>query len=224
MKGVRLSQVFAVGLLLWPLTVFGQVRDLKERVLGSSGTAALEIKPLPTVLIMVPGVSSIGIGAEVAAGQDVALFANAFAVNANLPGSLRNEDREDKTPILQKMDGYAADIGGRYYARGAHLDSWYSGAKVGYAFGIGQWGYKDEQVDHVVRTITPGAEGGYRWVWPSNLLVRLAAGLDGNVVQENVATPSGLETATTEDAEGTIEGYAKVALLPRVDLGIGYMF
>lgn len=224
MKNERLNQVLIGGLLLWPLTVFGQVRDLKERVLGSATTAAVEVKPLPTVLVVVPGVSSIGIGAEVAAGQNGAVFANAFAINANLPADLRAEDREDKTPILQKMDGYSGDIGGRYYARGARLDSWYGGAKVGYAFAIGQWGYKDEQVDHVVRTITPGAEGGYRWVWANNLLVRLAGGLDGNAVQENNATPAGLETPTTADAESTIEDYAKIALLPRVDLGIGYMF
>ena len=122
------------------------------------------------------------------------------------------------------MTGYSGDAGFRYYNHTIGIDSWYGGAKVGYTMAAGQWGYQGEQVKSTHRTVTPGAEAGYRWVWTNNMLFRVGAGVDANVVQENNTSPVNDATEVTADAEDRIQGYGQVAMLPRMDLGLGYTF
>jgi len=189
-------------------------------------TTTIEIKPIPLAVSTIPNIGAIGLGAETSAGSNIAVFGQASFINANLPNKFRNQENEDTVPQVHKMTGYAGDLGARWYAANMTLDSWYTGAKVGYTYTRGQWGYKDEVVDSSQRAITPGLEGGYRWVWPSSVAVRLGAGADGNIVQENnvtVADDSDVNAATN-DAQEKIKGYGKVAVIPRVDLGLGYIF
>ena len=87
-----------------------------------------------------------------------------------------------------------------------------------------QWGHQGEQVDQTVRMISSGLEGGHRWNLMNNFLVRLGAGLDGNIISENSATPVGAETSVTRDGEDQVKGYAKMAVTPRAELGVGYIF
>ena len=215
--------IFGFSLCLLSTPVFSQVGALRESTFHPTKVSA-EIKPLPLALAAVPGVASIGAGAELSAGGNAATFVNAFLIDANLPTGLRNEAREDSVPVIQKMKGYSADAGLRYYSHVQGSDSWYGGGKVGYGLAIGQWGYKGEKVNQTIRNVTPGAEAGYRWTWSNSMLFRLGAGVDGNIVQENSTSPAEVASSVTSDAEDKVKGYAQVAVTPRLDMGLGYTF
>ena len=215
--------VAGFGLSLLASGAYGQVASLKESTFHPT-TVVVEVKPLPLAFTMLPGLASIGAGVELGASSNLTTFLDGYAIRANLPNGLRSQGRQEDVPVIQKMEGYAGDLGLRYYGSSVRLDSWYGGAKVGYKMARGQWGYKDEKINHVVRTVAPGVEGGYRWLWENNVLVRLGAGADGNVVQENNSGPVDQPTKVTADAQERVEGYAQVAVIPRVDVGLGYMF
>lgn len=206
-----------------PATALSQVSSMRQSTFHPT-TVAVEAKPLPFALMATPGTASLGASAELSADNNFATFINAYLVDANLPTRLRQEGEQDETPVIHKMQGYSADLGARYYTRTGNVDSWYGGAKVGYALLLGQWQYKDELVDQSTRSVTPGVEGGYRWMWVNNFLVRLGIGADGNIIQENSATAATTSTSVTDDAADTIKGYAQVAVVPRVDFGVGYAF
>ena len=223
-KGLRsFKELYCVGLALVSSEAFSQVQAVKEGVF-KPGQVSVELKPFPTVLSAVPGVRSVGFGIELSAGGNVSTFGNAYAINANLPSQLRGEGDENTNPVVQKFDGYAADVGVRYNATPVETGSWYAGGKVGYSMAMGQWGYRQEKVNQTIRMMTPGLEGGYRWIWNSGVLLRLGGGLDANVLQQNSTSPVGQATATTADAEDKVKGYAKIAVAPRGDVGVGYAF
>ncbi|MCX6124742.1 MAG: hypothetical protein NTV34_08335 [Proteobacteria bacterium] len=212
-------------LAMLPCTLaFGQLQSIRESSAYRSANFGAELKPLPTILSSVPGVASGGLGLELSMGGHVSTFANAYVIDSNLPAYMRKERDENEMPVLKKMQGYAADIGSRFYSDLDGLDSWYGGAKMGYSYGKGQWTYRKEEIDSTVRTLNPGLEGGYRWIWPSNLMLRLGAGADANAIQENEATAGGQPTAATKEASETIKDYLTVSVVPRVDLGVGYRF
>ena len=202
---------------------FGQVRSTKISM-GASNSFSVEAKPLPSVLSVLPGIASAGIGAEMSNGGPIAMFANGYLLDSNLPAFARKERDENNVPVVRKLQGYAGDLGMRYYGSPSGLDSWYGGGKVGYSYGKGQWNYKNEQVDSSLRSVNPGVEGGYLWTWPSNLLVRLGGGVDGNLIQENEVKAEVQETPSTIQAREIIENYAQVPVIPRVDVGLGYRF
>ncbi len=210
-------------LAIFSSTGYSQLQSVRESTFNPTAVS-VEIKPLPVAVSAAPGVASIGLGTELSAGNHVSSFFNASMIDANLPNSLRNKGNEDNNPQIQKMNGYAADLGVRYYQHRTIADSWYGGGKVGYVFAKGQWGYRGQSISQTVRSITPGLEAGYRWTWGNKLLFRLGAGADGNVVQENTTTPIEGETDTTIAAADKVEGYATVAVVPRFDMGLGYTF
>lgn len=215
--------MFAMGLCLLSSPAFSQVGAIRESTFHPTKVSA-EIKPLPLALAAVPGVASVGAGAELSASGNAATFVDAYLIDANLPNGLRNQAREDSVPVIQKMKGYSADAGVRYYSHVQNMDSWYGGGKVGYGLTMGQWGYQGEKVNQTVRNVTPGVEAGYRWNWSNNMLFRLGAGIDGNVVQENSTSPVETASLVTADAEDKVKGYAQVAVMPRLDMGLGYTF
>lgn len=217
------KSLFALGLSMFSVTALAQVSAYRETVAHPSNIS-VELKPFPTALSFAPGVASIGLGAEFAGDGHAATFADVYMLNANLPNRLRNEGRESEVPVIQKMQGYSGDLGARYYGNANGVDSWYGGAKLSYGFAQAQWGYKEEKIDQSVRTLSPGLEAGYRWVWSNNLLLRAGVGADSNLVQQNEASAVDRETAVTGDAEDKVKGYAKVAVTPRLDMGLGYAF
>ena len=185
---------------------------------------AVEVKPLPMMLSVVPGVTGIGLGTDFSSEGNATAFADVFSLYADLPSNLRREGREQDVAVLHKMKGASVDVGGRYYSNHASAGSWYGGARLSYSAAMPQWGHQGEQVDQTVRMISSGLEGGHRWNLMNNFLVRLGAGLDGNIISENSATPVGAETSVTRDGEDQVKGYAKMAVTPRADLGVGYSF
>lgn len=217
------KQMLGIVGLFAPCAAYAQLGAIRQSTFHPTSFSA-EVKPLALGVSAIPGVASFGLGAEITANNNFATFANAYIVDANLPNNMRNKGNEAETPQIQKMTGYAADLGARYYGSGSLTDSWYGGVKLGYQFSQGQWGYKEEKVDQSIRSLTPGAEAGYRWLWSNNLLLRAGAGADANLLQENTVTPNDISTAVTDDASDKVTGYAKVAVLPRVDVGLGYAF
>jgi hypothetical protein len=222
-KAMTFSTVLS-GLCLFASAASAQTRSILESSLQPPKTVSVELKPLPTMLSAVPGVAAVGLGAEIIPASNFVPFINANLIDGNLPNNLRNRQNSDETPQIAKMRGYSADTGVRYYFNDVARHSWYGGAKVGYSLARGEWEYKDEKIVHTMRTVTPGVEGGYRWNWPSNVLLRLGVGADSNIVQENRANAVGEENSRTKDAEDKVQGYAQVAVVPRVDLGLGYTF
>lgn len=224
LKSSKITKSALISLaVLLPSVAFAQISAHRQTA-GRAGPISIELKPLPTAMSATPGVGSAGLGAEVAWGDNATTFADIYAINANLPNRLRNEGREQDVPVIQKMNGYAGDIGARYYGQSVETDSWYGGARMSYTFAKAQWGYQGEKISQTVKTMSPGLEAGYRWIWSNNVLLRLGAGADSNIVQENNATAIDRETTVTADAEDKVKGYAKVAVTPRVDMGIGYAF
>ncbi len=217
------NQMLALIIAALPVSAFSQVGAIRQSSYHPTSFSA-ELKPLAIGASVTPGVSSFGLGTELAVSPHFAPFLNASVINANLPNNLRNKGNEAENPQIQKMEGYSADLGLRYYGTSSNVDSWYGGVKVGYMFSQGQWGYQEQKIDQSVRSLTPGAEAGYRWLWSNNLLLRLGAGADSNLLQENTVTASEAVTPVTIDAQERVTGYAKVAVLPRVDFGVGYAF
>ena len=223
LHGLNSKSLVVLGFGALSLTSFAQVSSFRESTFNPN-QVSVEAKPLPMILSAIPGVAGVGLGTELSAGGNVTTFADIYGLYANLPGNLRGEGREQDIPVVQKMSGYSVDIGGRYYTDHSSWSSWYGGARLSYGVAVGQWGYQGEQIDQTVRAFSPGLEGGHRWVLRNNILIRLGAGLDGNIVQENRASAKENETQVTSDAEDKVKGYAKVAVTPRVDLGLGYVF
>ena len=223
MKMTYLKQTLVAALCTCSYTAFAQVSSYRSAP-ARTNRATLELKPLAAALSSTPGVGSAGIGAELGLNENMTSFADVYALNANLPSRLRNEGRENEVPVVQKMQGYSGDLGARYYGQPLGDDSWYGGVRLSYGYAKGQWGYQGEQIDQSVRTLSPGVEAGYRWIWTNNLLLRVGAGADSNLVQQNDASAVARETAVTSDAEDKVKGYAKVAVTPRLDMGLGYAF
>ena len=185
---------------------------------------AVEVKPLPIMLSVVPGVTGVGLGTEFSSEGNATAFADVFSLYADLPSNLRREGRELDVAVLHKMKGASVDVGGWYYSNDASASSWYGGARLSYSAAMSQWSYQGEKVNQTVRMISRGLGGGHRWNLMNNFLVRLGAGLDGNIIRENNATPVGAGTSVKRDGEDQVKGYAKMAVTPRVDLGVGYIF
>lgn len=223
MKAVHVKSGLVATLCVFSCSAFAQVNSYRSAP-ARSNKVTLELKPLAAALSATPGVGSAGIGAEFALGENTTSFADVYALNANLPSRLRNESREDEIPVVQKVQGYSGDIGARYYGQPLGDDSWYGGARLSYGFAQTQWGYQSEKIDQSVRTLSPGIEAGYRWIWNNNLLLRVGAGADSNLIQQNEASAVDRETAVTSDAAEKVKGYAKVAVTPRLDMGLGYAF
>lgn len=223
MKSSHLKNAVIAAFCAYSSGALAQVNSYRSAP-ARTNKATLELKPLAAALSATPGVGSAGIGAEFALGENTTSFADVYAINANLPSRLRNQAREDEVPVVQKFQGYSADIGARYYGQPLGDDSWYGGARLSYGIAKGQWGYQGEKIDQSIRTLSPGVEAGYRWIWNNNLLLRLGAGADSNLTQQNDASAVERETQVTSDAEDKVKGYAKVAVTPRLDMGLGYAF
>lgn len=203
---------------------YGQELSSTARATGTGITA--EIKPLPTVLSLVPGVGSIQAGVEADINQTVAPFLEFTAVNANLPERLdaivEDEAEGDDTIRPKKLQGGGVDIGARFYT--APLGhSWYGQAKIGYSEVTGEWEYREEIVDSRVASLTPGLGGGYRWLWNNGVVLRLGAGVSANLVQASDVDYDE-ETANTLEAQEDLEDRFDEPVLANVDLGLGYRF
>ncbi len=224
---MSLSKLMKLSLLsmgmIFAADAFAQLATIRDRI-PTPTSVVVEVKPIPTVLNVVPGVRSVGIGTELIGNTAYTTFIDGYLLDSNLPSRLRSEGREDETPVLQRGQGYSADVGLRYYMSSVTTDSWYGQASLGYALSMSQWGYQGEKVDHTFRSVMPGVAAGYRWIWGNNFLLRVGAGVDGNLVQQNTVTPVVASTAATAEAESDIEGAALAAVMPMVDLGMGYRF
>jgi hypothetical protein len=182
----------------------------------------VEVKPLPTLLSTIPGVGAASAGVELEMRNGTAPFVEATAFNTDLPERFDAKGKEEMDLYPNRLKGGAVDFGARIYARPG-FDSWYGGAKVGYAAVSGQWAYHDATIDHRVTAYMPGVNGGYRWLWQNRLVVRAGAGLAINLVQSQDVTRHGAEGQAAE-AEDKVKDKFDTPVLANVDLGLGYMF
>jgi hypothetical protein len=222
-RAVNAKNMLGIGIGLLSLTAQAQVRSLKESTMSPTHIA-VEVKPLPMMLSVIPGVTGVGIGTEFSSEGNATAFADVFSLYADLPSNLRREGNEQDRAVLHKIKGASVDVGGRYYSNHASAASWYGGARLSYSAAMSRWSYQGEQVNQTVRMISPGLEGGHRWNLMNNFLLRLGAGLDGNIISENTATAVGAETSVTRDGEDQVKRYAQMPVTPRADLGVGYIF
>jgi hypothetical protein len=184
-----------------------------------------EVKPLPTLLSVVPGVGILSAGVEGFVQPNIAIFTEAAAMSSNLPDRLRGATKDrlgnDKL-YANKMRGGSIDVGARYYNTPMR-SSWYTGGKVGYKAASAEWEYNDEVLEQETATITPGINAGYRWKWDSNFIVRLGAGATANLVQKQ-RVKSDRDNEDVKDARDQLDEAVKTPVLANIDLGLGYMF
>lgn len=192
-------------------------------VAGQSRFAA-ELKPLPVIVSLVPGVSGAGVGGEWMATRDTAIYTEVNYLDSNLSGRTSDQARSRAGESLypNKVRAVNFDVGGRFYTTPL-ASSWYGGAKLGYSTVRGEWFYHDETVDQKTAALTPGVNAGYRWKWENDVLVRLGAGAAANVVQFQ-ETKRTNDTEDSKEAQDKLDKNARVPFLANIDLGVGYMF
>jgi hypothetical protein len=185
---------------------------------------SMELKPLTTLMSAVPGVGSIGLGFEAFVAPRFAVFSNFAVMNANLPHAYDDDVQEFSRLYPRSFTGGSIGLGGRYYGS-LFGDSWYGGAKLGVTRVRAKWEYRDEVLSQDVGSLTPGVEGGYRWLWVNNVLVRLGVGASANLRQfDNIETESESASADVVSARKELDKTSKFPVLASVDLGIGYKF
>ncbi len=183
-----------------------------------------EIKPLPTLLSVIPGVAGAGVGAEVMATSDTAIYTDLMYLDSNLSGASEAEakDRAGDGLYPNKARAVNIDIGGRFYTDPLS-HSWYGGAKLGYSTLRGQWFYKDQVLEQRTASLTPGINAGYRWKWENDVLVRLGAGAAANFVQfQDIDRDNDSDEA--KEGQDKMDTAAHAPIIANLDLGVGYMF
>ena len=215
---VRFSSILglAVGSLV---TVAANAAPITSEVRPAAPAwrnSSVEIKPLGIIASALPGVGLVGIGAEKFVDNNTAAFLDLSYMTADLNKSVAQKNA-DKYALPERVNSYAVGLGARYYAVPA-THTWYAGAKLGYDRSEGKWTYQKEEVRKEVASLTPGIEGGYRWLFNSGVLVRAGAGVGGNVV---VAEQTGDASAQAVDA---VNKATKPNVSGKIDLGLGYAF
>ncbi len=189
-----------------------------------TGRFSAEIKPLPTVLSVIPGVGGLGLGAEAMVSRDTAVYAESTFLDSNLSGRTESEarDRAGSNLYPNKARAVNVDLGGRFYTS-PMSSSWYGGAKLGYSTLHSQWFYHDATIDQKTASLTPGINAGYRWKWDNSMLVRLGAGAAANFVQFE-RTERNDDSADGLEAQKKLDDKAHTPILANLDLGVGYVF
>ncbi len=226
-KLVKISLVTATACLTG--SAFAQ-SDVQATTSGTTSSVfgqdkfSAELKPLPTILSVIPGVAGAGIGAEGMVTTDTAIYGEVNYLDSNLSGASEAEakDRAGDGLYANKARAVNVDLGGRFYTDPLS-HSWYGGAKLGYSTLRGQWFYKDEVLEQRTASLTPGINAGYRWKWESDVLVRLGAGASANFVQFQDIDRSN-DSEDSLDAQDEMDKKAHTPILANLDLGVGYMF
>lgn len=178
--------------------------------------SSVEVKPLALMGSAIPGIGAFGIGAEKFLDNNTAGFVDLSFMTADL-NKRTVQDNDQKYALPDRVNSYGVDLGARYYGVPA-THTWYAGAKLGYNRSEGNWTYRDDTVRKEVAALTPGVEGGYRWLFTNGVLVRAGAGAAGNVV---------VGEKTSEAKEETIDKVDKATKAPvvaKLDVGLGYAF
>lgn len=202
---------------------FAQIESTKSATVQRPGDFTAEVKPVPLLFSLIPGVGSIGLGAEVFVDPNVAVFSDVYYSDVDLPNRVTttmNDRAGDPTP--DKLTAASISLGGRYYGRPAG-SSWYAGGLVGYSDSEGQWDYEAETIDHRVMSTTAGLEAGYRWKWVGGTIFRLGGGLASNNVQSKSVTSE----SDTKDAKDGIKKVGDIntpPVLAALDVGFGHDF
>ena len=184
---------------------------------------SVELKPIPTILSAAPGVASIGAGFESFFMPKVAFFGEASYLDAKLQGKVVGTAKDRNTdPVPSKEIGYKGLLGARWYAT-PEEHSWYAGGGVGYSDSSGKWEYKNEVVDSRLVSVLPTVQGGYRWLWNNNVLLRLGADVALNNIQTRT-NDAHSDSIDAKDAEAKLKKIQDHVWLATVDLGLGYAF
>lgn len=216
---VRLSTLLglSVGALV---TVAAQAAPLNSEVRPAAPAwrdSSVEIKPLGLIGSAIPGIGTVGVGAEKFVDNNMAGFVDLSYMTADLNKSVAQKN-DEKYALPDRVNSYGMDLGARYYGVPA-THTWYAGAKLGYTRSEGKWTYQGEELRKEVAALTPGIEGGYRWLFTNGMLVRAGAGVGGNVI---------VGEQTDEDASaGAVDAVNKATKPPvtgKIDLGLGYAF
>ena len=192
-------------------------QDVRPR--ASDRTTSVEVKPLPLALSVLPGLGAAGIGVEQSAAPNVAVFGEGYLSTVDMTKRMLRDNDKSTTALPDRVNVYAVDVGARIYTV-PQAHAWYAGGKVGYARNDGDWVYRDQTVSKRVDSVTPGVEGGYRWLFENGFLVRLGAGAGGNVI---VAEKTDSSKATSE-AVDKVDAITKPTFSGKLDLGLGYAF
>jgi hypothetical protein len=209
--------------IFWISSASAQVETTKTTRIQESNDVTVELKPIPLIANLVPGVGSIGIGGEIFANENISIFSNLYYTDVNLPNRISGTmaDRAED-PVPDAMTSINVSLGGRFY--GSPLGStWYTGAAVGYIDSTGKWEYEDVEINHSLSSVTIAVEGGYRWRWPNNVLVRLGGGLASNNIQSSSYT-SDSTSKNADDGKKKVKELNSMPVMAAVDLGLGYMF
>lgn len=216
----RLAQLLGLAVGSVVVTVAAHAAPMSSEIRPSAPAwrdSSVEIKPLGLIGSAIPGIGTVGIGAEKFLDNNTAGFIDLSYLTADLNKQFAQKN-DEKYALPDRVNSYAMDLGARYYGIPA-THTWYAGAKLGYSRSEGKWTYQKEELRKEVAALTPGVEGGYRWLFTNGVLVRAGAGVGGDVV---------VGEKTDEDASkkavDAVDKVTKPAVLAKIDLGLGYAF
>jgi hypothetical protein len=216
---VRLSTILglAVGSLV---TVAAHAAPISSEIRPAAPAwrdSSVEIKPLGFVASAIPGIGTVGVGAERFIDNNTAGFIDLSYMTADLNKSVAQKN-DDKYALPDRVNSYAVGVGARYYGVPA-THTWYAGAKLGYDRSEGRWTYQGEELRKEVASLTPGVEGGYRWLFTNGVLIRAGAGVGGNVVVGEQT-----DSDASDKAVDAVNKATKPPVSGKLDLGLGYAF
>lgn len=206
------------------------VREVRSTSRFGKDRFSVEIKPFPALGSTLSGIGSstvgaIGAGIEWLTGPNLSMHADGYRIDSGIV----NYDEGDRDAGLypDKITGYSAELGGRYYGE-SNASTWYTGAKLGLMELDSQYSYQDETlVKSTSTSLTPGLEVGYRWLvgWQKDVVVRLGLVAAANTVQSRTRDLGDLVGTTDEqEARKELDDRIETPILANFDLGLGYLF
>jgi hypothetical protein len=187
----------------------------------------LETDPLFFAGFLAPkGGYGISLGLERMASENIAVFARAGTIKAGIVSAETNNelDQDGKTSLvrLEEFGTDFAQVGGRYYFSGRG-HSWYAGPSLAAQRFFGTYTYEQQSVVDEVRSLSIGANGGYRWNWQSGLSLRLGGSL-GGVVAHDQSTNAKSSNEKSAEAEDKVRRSSNSKTTGSLDVSLGYRF
>lgn len=213
-------QVF--GMIFGTLSALGQTSESRmERTYPRQPNGAIEVNPLTALFSAIPGVGAFGGSVEGNVDGKWAAFVGASYADVKLSGAMLTRAKvPDDVAYMKSGYAYSSELGLRYYENPIG-DSLFGGGSGSYSEMHGKWNYGEERFATDAYAFTPAIFAGYRWVWPSRLLLRLEGGLGVPRIDSKRVTDL---PAAVSEGHSKVDKALSPVYAPRLGFSAGYSF
>lgn len=221
-RATRRNLGLALLIVVLQLIVAARARADESRNLS------LELKPLPTLMSLVPGGTGVGVAAEARVFAHLSIFADVYHMRRVLTDQAVEDVQDDHAEdegVARETSVTFGNLGVRYYGRPTG-DSWYLGLKAGGGPSRVEWAYGPSRLEERRTTVAAQGEAGYLWTWDSGVLVRMGVGLGWSTTRNRQVASASTSGAALDAARADLDDRnpTGISLATSFDLGLGYRF